>query len=102
MQAWTDARLGRRPLLPGGGAGVVRPTTPQAFGNLFLAPLLARLHAEQPDVLVEVVAENATLSLTKREADLAMRTGRPRQPLLVMRRLAPLNNGLYAARDYLA
>jgi DNA-binding transcriptional LysR family regulator len=83
-------------------AGVVRLTTPEAFGNLFLPPLLARLHAEQPDILVEVVAENATLSLTKREADLAMRTGRPRQPLLVMRRLAPLANGLYASRDYLA
>jgi DNA-binding transcriptional LysR family regulator len=82
-------------------AGVVRLTTPQAFGNIFLAPLLARLRAEQPDILVEVVAENATLSLTKREADLAMRTGRPRQPLLVMRRLAPLANGLYASRAYL-
>ena len=83
-------------------AGVVRLTTPEAFGNLFLAPLLYRLREEQPDILVEVVAENATLSLTRREADLAMRTGRPRQPLLVMRRLAPLNNGLYAARAYLA
>ncbi|HXU81623.1 MAG TPA: LysR family transcriptional regulator [Polyangia bacterium] len=82
-------------------AGVVRLTTPEAFGNLFLAPLLARLRVEQPDILVEVVAENATLSLTRREADLAMRTGRPRQPLLLMRKLAPLNNGLYAARAYL-
>jgi len=82
-------------------AGVVRLTTPEAFGNIFLAPILARLHAEQPDILVEVVAENATLSLTRREADLAMRTGRPRQPLLVMRRLAPLANGLYASRAYL-
>jgi DNA-binding transcriptional LysR family regulator len=82
-------------------AGEVRLTTPEAFGNLFLAPLLARLRVEQPEILVEVVAENATLSLTKREADLAMRTGRPRQPLLVMRKLAPLANGLYASRAYL-
>jgi DNA-binding transcriptional LysR family regulator len=83
-------------------AGVVRLTTPQAFGNLFMAPILARLRVEQPDILVEVVAENATLSLTKREADLALRLGRPLQPLLVIRRLGDVANGLYAARSYLA
>ena len=83
-------------------AGVVRVTAPQAFGNLFLAPYLARLRQEQPEILVEMVADNSNLSLTKREADLALRTGRPRQPLLVIRRLAPLLNGLYAARTYLS
>jgi DNA-binding transcriptional LysR family regulator len=83
-------------------AGVVRLTAPEAFGNIFLAPVLARLRGEQPDILVEVVADNAALSLTKREADLALRTGRPEQPLLVIRRLGELANGLYASRGYLA
>ena len=68
-------------------AGLVRLTAPQAFGNGFVVPLLARLREEQPEILVELVADNANLSLTKREADLALRFGRPRQPLLVIRRL---------------
>jgi DNA-binding transcriptional LysR family regulator len=83
-------------------AGEVRVTAPQAFGNQFVAPLLARLHAEQPEIVVELVADNANLSLTKREADLALRLGRPQQPLLVIRRLGEVANGLYAARSYLA
>jgi DNA-binding transcriptional LysR family regulator len=60
------------------------------------------LHAEQPELVVELVADNANLSLTKREADLALRLGRPQQPLLVIRRLGDVANGLYAARSYLA
>jgi DNA-binding transcriptional LysR family regulator len=83
-------------------AGVVRVTAPQAFGNQLVVPLLARLHAEQPELMVELVADNANLSLTKREADLALRLGRPQQPLLVIRRLGDVASGLYAARSYLA
>ena len=45
-------------------AGVVRLTAPQAFGNGFVVPMLARLREEQPEILVELVADNANLSLT--------------------------------------
>jgi DNA-binding transcriptional LysR family regulator len=83
-------------------AGVVRMTAAQALGNSFLVPLLGRLHAEQPEIVVELVADNVNLSLTKREADLAVRLGRPKQPLLVIRRIGEVMNGLYASRDYLA
>jgi DNA-binding transcriptional LysR family regulator len=83
-------------------AGVVRLTAPQAFGNDFVTPLLARLRNEQPEILVELVADNANLSLTKREADLALRFGRPRQPLLVVRRLGAVATGIYGSREYLA
>jgi DNA-binding transcriptional LysR family regulator len=83
-------------------AGVVRLTAPQAFGNDFVVPLLARLQAEQPEILVELVADNANLSLTRREADLALRFGKPRQPLLVVRRLGEVTTAIYASRAYLA
>jgi DNA-binding transcriptional LysR family regulator len=82
-------------------AGVVRLTTPEAFGNGFMAPLAARLRQEQPEILLELVAANAKLSLTKREADLAIRTGRPQQALLVMTRMGELADALYASRAYL-
>jgi len=82
-------------------AGSVRVTAPQAFGFGFVVPLLAKLHAEQPDVLVELVADNSALNLSRREADLALRIGRPLQPHLVMRKLSDIADGLYASRAYL-
>ena len=82
-------------------AGTVRITAPQAFGNGFLVPVLARLRDEQPDVVVELVADNAFLNLTKRDADVALRLSRPTQPLLAARRIGEVATGLYASRDYI-
>ncbi|MGZ3439406.1 MAG: LysR family transcriptional regulator, partial [Polyangia bacterium] len=45
-------------------AGTVRMTAPQAFGFHFVVPLLARLHAEQPDIAFELVADNLALNLS--------------------------------------
>jgi DNA-binding transcriptional LysR family regulator len=89
--------LGREGLV----AGTVRVTAPLAFGFSFVVPLLARLRREQPDIVVEVVADNSQLSLSRREADLALRMGRPSQPQLIMRKLGAVANGLYASRAYL-
>jgi DNA-binding transcriptional LysR family regulator len=83
-------------------AGVVRMTSAEAFGNGVVVPLLGQLRLEEPEILVELVASNAALSLTRREADLALRLGRPQQPLLYIRRLGEVVNGLYGAREYLA
>ncbi|HEX6838376.1 MAG TPA: LysR family transcriptional regulator [Polyangia bacterium] len=82
-------------------AGVVRMTAPQAFGFFFVVPLLARLHAEQPDVAFELVAENQPLNLSRREADLALRLGRPGQRELVRRKLGDVSDALYVSRAYL-
>lgn len=83
-------------------AGIVRVTAPQSFGFSFLIPLLGRLHAEQPDVVVELISDNSALNLTRREADLALRIGRPLQPQLLMRKLGVVTEALYASRAYLA
>jgi DNA-binding transcriptional LysR family regulator len=83
------------------GAGTVRMTAPQAFGFHFVVPLLARLHAEQPDIAFELVADNLALNLSRREADLALRLGRPAQQQLVMRKVAEVVDALYVSRGYL-
>jgi len=83
-------------------AGTVRMTAPQAFGFFFVVPLLARLHAIAPDVAFELVAENQALNLSRREADLALRLGRPGQRELVRRKLADVADALYVSRGYLA
>jgi len=82
-------------------AGHVRVTAPQAFGDAFVVPLLAALRMEQPHIVVALVADNAELSLPRREADIALRLGRPKQPQVVARRLAMVATGLYASREYI-
>jgi DNA-binding transcriptional LysR family regulator len=83
-------------------AGSVRVTAPQSFGFAFVVPLLARLKHEQPEIVVDLVADNFPFSLSRREADIALRLGRPREQPLVMRKLAVVSDGLYASRVYLA
>jgi DNA-binding transcriptional LysR family regulator len=83
-------------------SGTVRVTGPDAFSARVLVPLLAELCAKMPGLDVELVAENRTLSITKREADMAVRTLRPKEPSLVTRRLAELGSSLYASEAYLA
>jgi DNA-binding transcriptional LysR family regulator len=82
--------------------GTVRITGPDAFSAQILAPLIGELQARAPGIDVELLAENRTLSITKREADIAVRTFRPREPALVTRRLCELASMLYASKEYLA
>ncbi len=81
-------------------SGTVRLTGPDALSARVLVPLLAELHARTPGIDFELVAENRTLSLSKREADMAIRTFAPREPALVARRLCELGSALYAAPAY--
>lgn len=81
--------------------GALRLTAPDAFGARVVTPLLARFHAKYPDIELELVADNRALSLSKREADLALRVGRPKETSLVVRRVADFGCGLYASTAYL-
>ena len=83
-------------------AGTVRVSTTIAFAQSFLIARLARLRERHPDVLLEVIAENREVSLTHREADIALRLSRPTQPLLVTRRLGMVGTALFASGAYLA
>ncbi len=86
----------------GGGAGLtgtVRLTMTQALADRFVIPRLGPLRAAHPRLDLEVIADNRTLSLARREADLAIRLARPQRGDLVGRRLATLGYGLYAAPD---
>ena len=79
-------------------SGSVRLTTATHIASLLLAPALPALRARHPGLVVEVVADQRQFDLSRREADLALRMGRPRDAGLVTRRLAEVAYGLYAAR----
>jgi DNA-binding transcriptional LysR family regulator len=77
-------------------SGRVRVTSVPIIVNRILIPALPALLDRQPDLHVELIAEPRDLSLTKREADIALRLGRPRSELrTVARRVGYLDYAIY-------
>jgi Transcriptional regulator len=82
-------------------SGKVRLSAPPAFATAFLAPQLAMNKERWAPITVELVAETRLVSLTRREADLALRLGRPSDPTLATRPVGELRYSLFATREYL-
>lgn len=81
--------------------GVVRITMTDQMGNYWLPSKLAEFQLRYPGLRLEIVVENRTLDLYRREADIAVRFGRPQQLELVVRKSIAYHYGLYAASAYL-
>ncbi|MEO8183485.1 MAG: LysR family transcriptional regulator [Deltaproteobacteria bacterium] len=69
-------------------SGLVRITSPPDVAEVVLVPLLGELFTRHPKLRLELVPGEAVLDLTRREADLALRTVRPTRGDLVVTRLA--------------
>ncbi len=82
-------------------SGTLRLTAPDDFANHLLAPLLAGFQRAFPGILLELVVDNRTLNLNRREADVALRATNTPQASLVGRRVAGLAATVYAARALL-
>ncbi len=82
-------------------AGVVRLTTVDALAVRLVAPNLPQIRAQLPDVTLEIDSSPRTLDLGRREADIALRLGRPRQGSLIARKVGRLGLTLYASAKYL-
>ena len=80
-------------------SGLVRIACPPDVGNVVIAPLLRELFALHPALRVEIVPGEAVIDLTRREADLALRTVRPTQGDLVVTRLASVRWVLVASAE---
>ncbi|SEI47219.1 LysR family transcriptional regulator [Pseudomonas sp. NFR16] len=81
--------------------GLVRIASTDSLAIEFVIPAVARLHDAYPDVRVEIKAGTEMLNLAKREADIALRTIKPDNPDLLVRRLASWPIGLFASQQYL-
>ena len=64
-------------------AGTVRLSVPPGLAESFIGPALVRLHAKHPRIQVELDVSIHFAELTRREADLAVRTQRPQSGDLV-------------------
>jgi DNA-binding transcriptional LysR family regulator len=81
-----------------GLSGTVRVSAPPAFASLFLSPRLGLLRERHPDIILELSGSNISVSLTRREADIALRLARPEGSSLVARKVATAGYGLFASR----
>jgi DNA-binding transcriptional LysR family regulator len=82
-------------------SGTIRIGAPEGFGALFLAPRLGRLAERHPELTVQLVPLQRTMSLSKREADLAVVIDPPTDGRLTVRKLTDYGLGMYASRHYL-
>jgi DNA-binding transcriptional LysR family regulator len=82
--------------------GSVRVTSSDAFGPRVVAPILLEFHAVHPAIDLEFDADNRLLSLTRREADIAVRFSRPPDRHLVARKAADFANAPYCSTSYVA
>ncbi len=83
-------------------SGTVRVATSDSFAAWFLVPRLDELRRRQPELVVELVTGNPTVSLARREADVSFRLRKPQEPSLIARRVGRAGWAVYAAESYLA
>ncbi|WP_120075450.1 LysR family transcriptional regulator [Aurantiacibacter odishensis] len=81
--------------------GQLRLSVSEGFGSWFVAPRLAQLCSDHPELTIELVASSGFLSPSKREADIAIMLSRPKAGPLIARKLADYSLKLYARPSYL-
>src|SRR5215471_10223030 len=81
-------------------SGLVRLAVGQVLAERFLVDRLRAFHDRYPAIDLEVIGGSRVVSLAKREADVALRYGAPKDSELVARRLATIMFGLYASIPY--
>lgn len=67
----------------------------------FLPPVLKTLRTTAPDLQIEIIATNEVSDLRRREADIAIRHGRPKDETLFAKRLRDTKAHLFASKEYL-
>jgi DNA-binding transcriptional LysR family regulator len=99
-QAFTVDRAARaaRPAL----AGTVTVSAPPTLASTLIAPRLGTLRSEYPDIHIRLIGEKRNASLSRREADIAIRLSRPTERRLVARRIGSMVFALYASAEYLS
>jgi DNA-binding transcriptional LysR family regulator len=81
--------------------GPLRITVAEFIGSTWLAPRMAQLREEHPDIQLTMLLDDRILNLGMREADAAIRLYKPEQPDLVQRQLTSIHFHLCASKDYL-
>lgn len=81
-------------------SGHVRIGSTEGFGCFFLSPQLARFTAVHRDISIDLLPVPHFVSLSKREADMAITLERPERGQYVFTKLCDYQLRLYGTRDY--
>ena len=76
-------------------SGTLRITASETLSNAVLPKVFAAFHAEHPRIQLVLTIDNRVLDLSRREADVALRTRRPMDPALFGRKLAGIAWAVY-------
>ncbi|MBY0453853.1 MAG: LysR family transcriptional regulator [Burkholderiaceae bacterium] len=82
--------------------GLVRIGTTEGFGNLVLAPQLARFAIAHPGLVIDLLALPRLVHLSRREADIVISLERPARGAVLVVKLTDYVLQLYGAQSYLA
>lgn len=83
--------------------GIVRITSVPLLMNRVIIPASRDFLAQYPDIELEVVGASADLSMSRREADIAIRLARPtRDQSAVTKKIGVLRYGVFASKAALA
>ena len=76
-------------------------TTTELLATFILPPMIQKLRQSEPGIEIEIISTNDESNLNRREADIAIRSFRPSQPELIVKKLYDAKGHLYAATTYL-
>lgn len=77
-------------------SGRLRVTCSETLAFSLLTPAIAEFRTAHPGIVLDLVIDNRVLSLSRREADIALRVSRPREGDLYGRKVADIGWTLYA------
>lgn len=98
MEAELEAARSAAQTDPGQVSGSVKITTTDTVLHGLVAPALKSLQSLHPSLGFELVAGNELASLTRRDADIAVRATKRPPPHLVGKHIGPIRVGLFTAR----
>lgn len=82
-------------------SGTLRISASEGFGSWFLAAHVPDFVRAHPALTLDLVANSGFLSLSKREADIAVMLSRPKAGPVIARKLSDYSLRLYASEGYL-
>ena len=81
--------------------GLVRITASETVCAVHLTPILTRIREQHPGIELELVATSEVSDLRTREADIALRNFRPKDPELTARKVREDRAWLYGTPEYI-
>lgn len=81
--------------------GTVTITASEANSAFLLPQVIRKIRNLAPGISLEIVAKNDSADLRKREADIAVRHFKPKQPDLIMKQVSDSLGNFYATKEFI-